>query len=90
MCSSGGIHLPHEMEYPMPTIVSPAPALTLYQDDAGTVVGSFAVPASATAKVTSVNWSALIQAIIAALPAILAILAAFSAPPAAGPAAKAN
>ena len=36
---------------------------------------------SSTANPTTINWAALLQAIVAAIPAILAIIAAFSSTP---------
>ncbi len=58
----------------MPITALP-PTFSITQNPDGTV------STASTANPTSVNWAALLQAIVAALPAIMAIIAAFSSEP---------
>jgi hypothetical protein len=66
------------------TVVSPVPSLNIYQDDAGNIAGSFAVPASVPTGASTVNWAALLQWLATYGPsiatAIAALIAAFGSP----------
>ena len=68
----------------MSTVVSPVPSLNIYQDDAGNIAGSFAVPASISTGASAVNWAALLQWLATYGPsiatAIAALIAAFGSP----------
>ncbi len=59
------------MTMPTPAIT---PSFSVTQNQDGTI------STAATANPSTINWAALLQAIVAALPAILAIISAFSTP----------
>ena len=76
----------------VPTVVSPVPSLNVYQDDAGNIAGSFALPAATATTVTAINWTGLLQwlatygpNVIAAITALIAVFGS-SIPPAPAPA----
>ena len=62
----------------MPNESALLPTFGISQNPDGTVSANVTVP---VAPIKSINWAALLQAVIAALPSILAIIAAFTGNP---------
>ena len=66
----------------MPNESALLPTFGISQNPDGTVSANVTVP---VAPIKSINWAALLQAVIAALPSILAIIAAFTGSPTPAP-----
>ena len=69
----------------MADVVSPSPSFLINRDDHGTIAANLAVPGETVKSLGTINWAALLQAIVAAVPAILAILSAFASTPTPNP-----